>query len=92
MKRKIVDKYSGSKEFLLVYSALISAARLRGTVTYQEVAKIMGLPLRGSHMGKEVGHLLGEISEREHLNGRPMLPGRQQSSGGWGFDERQGEG
>lgn len=36
-------------------------------------AQIMKLPLQGSHMGREVGHLLGEISEDEHTHGRPML-------------------
>jgi hypothetical protein len=44
-----------------------------GTVTYQEIAQIMGLPLKGSHMGREVGHLLGEIAEDECARGRPML-------------------
>ncbi len=67
------DKYRGSKEYLLVYAELITAARYRGTFTYQEVAKIMGLPLMGSHMGRETGVLLGEISEDEHNHGRPLL-------------------
>ena len=34
---------------------------------------IMGLPLKGSHMGAETGRLLGEISADEVKNGRPML-------------------
>lgn len=67
------DKYRGTKAYHLVYNELIVAARYRGTVTYQEVAKIMGLALIGSHMGREVGQMLGEISEDEHLQGRPML-------------------
>jgi hypothetical protein len=33
----------------------------------------MGLPLVGAYMGSETGHLLGEISEDEHVRGRPML-------------------
>jgi len=33
----------------------------------------MRLPIVGAHMGKEVGHILGAISEDEHLQGRPML-------------------
>ena len=33
----------------------------------------MGLPQSGSHMGKEVGWILGEISEDEVRAGRPML-------------------
>jgi hypothetical protein len=41
--------------------------------TYQDIAVIMGLPTTGSHMAKEVGHILGEISEDECLTGRPML-------------------
>jgi hypothetical protein len=70
----IVDnKYRGTKEYSLVYAELITAAKYRGTVTYQEIAKIMGLPLTGSNMGKEIGLILGEISEDEVANARPML-------------------
>lgn len=69
----VSDKYRGSKEYLLVYGELIQAARYRGTVTYQEIAKIMGLPLQGSYMGSATGQMLGEISGDEHQQGRPML-------------------
>jgi len=70
---KYSTKYRGSKEYLLVYCELIRAARYRGLTTYQAVAEIMGLPLRGNYMGKEVGHMLGEISQDELDHGRPML-------------------
>lgn len=33
----------------------------------------MGLPMSGSHMGAQTGHLLGEISEDEAHFGRLML-------------------
>ena len=69
----VKDRYRGSKDYLLVYGELIVAARHRGTVIYQEIAEIMGLPLTGSYMGAEVGWVLGEISEDEHRQGRPML-------------------
>ena len=67
------SKYRGKREYALVYRELITAASYRGTVTYQEIAAIMGLPLTGSHMAREVGLILGEISEDEVNNGRPML-------------------
>ena len=66
-------KYRGKKEYYLTFNELISAARYRGTVTYQEIAQLVGLPLKGSYMGSMIGHLLGEISEDEVNNGRPML-------------------
>ena len=69
----VADKYRGTKEYHLVYSELITATRYSGTVTYQEIAQLMGLPLSGNHMGKEVGHILGEISEDECKQGRQML-------------------
>ncbi len=69
----VTGRYRGSKEFLLVYSELISAARYRGLITYQALAQLIGLPLRGSHMAREIGQILGEISEDEVANGRPML-------------------
>lgn len=67
------DKYRGTKEYALIYSELIQAARHRGTATYQELAELVGLPLRGSHMGSELGGYLGAISEDEAHAGRPML-------------------
>ncbi len=69
----VSDKYRRTREYLLVYCELISAARYKGITTYQAIAKIMGLPLKGSHMGKEVGKMLGEIAENECNLGRPML-------------------
>jgi len=71
--KKYPTKYRGSKEYLLVYCELIGAARYRGMTTYQAIADIMGLPLRGSYMGAEVGHMLGEISQDELDHDRPML-------------------
>lgn len=67
------DKYLGTKEYLLVYGELIMAARYRGVTTYQAIAQIMGLPLKGNHMSREIGLILGEISEAELDQGRPML-------------------
>ena len=67
------DKYRGTEIYRYVYTELTLAARYRGTLTYQEVAAMAGLPMRGSHMGREVGLLLGEISEDEHVAGRPLL-------------------
>jgi alkylated DNA nucleotide flippase Atl1 len=67
------SRYRGTKEYGLIYTELITAAKYRGTVTYQEIAQIMGLPLQGNHMSREVGWILGEISESELANERPML-------------------
>jgi len=69
----VANKYRGSREYLLVYSELIDAARYRGTLTYKTIASIMGLPPSGNHMAAETGWLLGEISEDEVNQGRPML-------------------
>ncbi len=66
-------KYKGTKAYLLVYCALIHAAKNKTIVSYSDVAKIMGLPPTGNYTGKEIGILLGEISEEEVNNKRPML-------------------
>ena len=66
-------KYRGKKEYYLVLAELITVARYKGKVTYQEVAKLIGFPLEGNYMGAEIGHLLGEISEDQVKQGRPML-------------------
>ncbi len=60
-------------EYHLVYSALINAARYRGTVTYQELAHMVGLPLVGSYMGRQIGNILGAVSQNEAQQQRPML-------------------
>jgi hypothetical protein len=60
-------------EYFLVYSELIHAARHRGSVTYQELAHVVGLPLSGNQMGLQIGNLLGAVSFNEVENGRPML-------------------
>jgi hypothetical protein len=70
---KVKGKYRGTKEYTRVYAELMIAAKYRGSVTYQEIAQMIGLPLKGSHMGKEIGWILGEISDDEVANGRPML-------------------
>ena len=69
----VKNKYRGTIEYALVYSELIAAAKYRGTITYQEIAKMMGLPLTGNYMQSLIGYILGEISEDEVEKGRPML-------------------
>lgn len=69
----VTDKYRGTGEYYIVFNELVAAARYRGTITYQEVADMIGLPIVGAHMGKQVGHILGEISEDQNSVGRPML-------------------
>lgn len=78
----VSSKYRGSTKYLLIYGELLNAARYRGHITYQEVAAVMGLPLQGNHMQKEVGHILGEISEDEVQHGRPMLSALAVSTSG----------
>ena len=67
------DKYRGTTVYFHVLAELVRAAQYLGLTTYQDIAVIMGLPTTGSHMGKEVGYILGEISEDEVNAGRPML-------------------
>jgi len=74
------DKYRGSKSYHLLYCALINAAQNKSTITYKDVAEIMGLPSTGSYMGAETGRMLGAISEDEVYNGRPLLSSVAMSS------------
>jgi hypothetical protein len=69
----VSNKYRGTTKYIHVMAELVRAAQYRGVTTYQDIAVIMGLPLQGSHMGKEVGLVLGEVAEDEVLAGRPML-------------------
>jgi hypothetical protein len=67
------EQYRARREYLLIYAELITAARYRGVVTYQHLARLAGLPLKGSYMGKEIGMYLGAVSDAEHTLGRPLL-------------------
>jgi len=71
--KHVKDKYRGKTVYFHVLAELVRAAQYRGSTTYQDIAVIMGLPASGSHMGKETGHILGEISEDEVASDRPML-------------------
>ena len=66
-------KYRGTTTYFHVMAELVRAAQYRGLTTYQDLAVIMGLPVKGAYMGAEIGHILGEISEDEVSAGRPML-------------------
>jgi hypothetical protein len=67
------DKYRETEEYHWVRLLLVGAARTRQTVVYTAIARIMGLSDDGNLMGKETGHMCGEISEDEQLANRPML-------------------
>lgn len=69
----VKDRYRGTTKYVHVLGEMVRAAQYRGVTSYQDLAVIMGLPLKGSYMGAEVGHVLGEISEDEVAAGRPML-------------------
>src|SRR5437879_3293679 len=69
----VTNRYRGTTDYTRVLAELVHAAEYRGLTTYQDIAVIMGLPLQGAYMGKEIGHILGEISEDEVKGGRPML-------------------
>jgi hypothetical protein len=69
----VPNKYRGTIFYHLVFKELITASLYRGTVTYQKIAYSIGLPSTGNRMGAEIGHLLGEISEDEFKQDRPML-------------------
>ncbi|OGX37172.1 MAG: hypothetical protein A3C53_03335 [Omnitrophica WOR_2 bacterium RIFCSPHIGHO2_02_FULL_68_15] len=76
------SQYRGTQEFLRVYRQLITAAEYRGLVTYTQVAHILGIHSLGHHMARQVGQILGEISEDEHRANRPMLSVVAVGSGG----------
>jgi|SRR5579862_8588291 len=68
------DKYRGSAEYDQVRDLLISAAKQKTVVLYHpNITRIMGLTEPSGHMAGELGQILGEISEDEHIGGRPLL-------------------
>jgi hypothetical protein len=73
MARIVHDKYRSTIKYARVLAELVRAAEYRGVTTYQDIAVIMGIRLKGLHMAAEIGHILGEVSEDEVRAGRPML-------------------
>ena len=69
----VQSRYRGTTVYYHVHAELVRASQYRGLTTYQDLAVIMALPLSGSHLGSETGHVLGEIAEDEVGAGRPML-------------------
>jgi hypothetical protein len=49
----VANKYRGSTKYFRVHGELVRAAQYRGVTTYQDVARILALPITGSHMGAE---------------------------------------
>ena len=68
-----MSHYRGTTVYVHVLAELVRAAQYRGLTTYQDIAVIMGLPLSGSNMGRQIGQILGEIVEDEVSAARPML-------------------
>ena len=69
----VPKKYRGTTTYHKVFCRLIQAAHARQPIHYGEIAAIMNLQGTGQHMAAETGHILGEISEDEHNQGRHML-------------------
>jgi hypothetical protein len=69
----VQSRYRGKTVYYHVHAQLVRAAEYRGITTYQDIALIMALPISGSHMGAQTGHILGEIVEDKVNAGRPML-------------------
>ncbi len=83
-----INALSCQKAYARVYSLLVRSAERRQTVTYGDVAALMGLPPSGQHMARETGRMLGAITHRERGCGRPMLTAVVVSAG----DKRPGPG
>ena len=66
------DKYRGTENYQQVRDLLVQAASKNKNVFYGKIAEVMGLELNEA-ASKEIGHLLGEINEDEHNQGRAML-------------------
>ena len=63
--RHVPIKYERSTDsWRLAFEHVKQAAAQRRNVTYQQLAQIVGLPLSGQYMAREVGDLCGILSKR----------------------------
>jgi hypothetical protein len=65
--------YNDTPRYDLARAALIMAANSRTLFTYTGIAELVGFPTVAHQMISTVGRLIGEISDRESEEGRPML-------------------
>jgi alkylated DNA nucleotide flippase Atl1 len=65
--------YQRSAAIPRVYQFLKRAAAQGRYVTYKRLAMLVGLPISGNYMAREVGLLCGEISDWMDDQGLPML-------------------
>jgi alkylated DNA nucleotide flippase Atl1 len=65
--------YQRSAAIPRVYQYLKRAAAQGRYVTYKRLAMLVGLPISGNYMAREVGLLCGEISDWMDDQGLPML-------------------
>lgn len=56
-----------------LYDTLVAAARRRDILFYSQVGPMLRLNFESPADRNRIGHLLGEISQYEHENGRPFL-------------------
>jgi hypothetical protein len=56
-----------------VREKLIEVAKRGGTITYGELMKEFGIPRGHRKPGIGIGHVVGDISEHEHDNERPLI-------------------
>lgn len=68
----IEHKYKETSEYNAVLERLKLIASNRHRTDYSTVFAIMNLR-PGNHAAKEAGHLLGEICDQMHKEGKPML-------------------
>ena len=66
-------KYRGTTDYILALGEIVRAAQYEGVTTYQQIIRLTSLPRKGQNMAREIGVLLGSISEDEVDAGRPML-------------------
>ncbi len=57
----------------VLYEYLKQVARAEGTVTYTEIAQMLGLNMQSQSDRNELGRVLGAISTYEYLHERPLL-------------------
>ena len=78
----VSEEYRRTTDYVVVLVELVRTAQYRGLTTYQDIARLVGLPMEGNYMGNKISQILGTISEDEVRAGRPMLSALAVNVGG----------
>ena len=65
------DKYRGTSEYAKTRAELVRVAQAKSLITYEDLARVAGLPLVGNNMAREVARSWARSPRMRRSQGAP---------------------